>query len=189
MRCAPALRARGFTLVETMIALVVLGIAAVGALSALMSARQGLKDGQGRVVKAALADGRLQTLALARDSVIATPPVPRQAWPGSAMELLPAHAAPATAGNPWVPDPGGAFFRIDNLGAVTLVAAPPGVTKCDDAGIPSNVLCREIAFTSGLPATGANPASGNAYTLWVRVWRSGDRLPRNAYSARAVFVQ
>src|SRR5262249_20345719 len=112
-----------------MIALVVLGIAAVGALSALMSARQQLRDGQSRVVKAALAESGRQTRAWARETIIPPPPATKEPWPGSAVELLAANAGVATAANPWIKDPGGTFFKIDGTGSVTAVGTPAGVAK------------------------------------------------------------
>jgi prepilin-type N-terminal cleavage/methylation domain-containing protein len=180
-------RARGFTLLETMIALVVIGIAALGALSGLLSAKKEVKESQARVVKAAVADARLQPYALSRDRLISNPPVAKQAWPGP-LAALPASATSSGA-NPWMLDPGGSFFTWDNQGMVVPAATPAGVTKCDDA-MPPNILCREVAFTAGLPADGGNPPGGGfAYTLWVRVWRGGERTPGLAYVARTVVVQ
>lgn len=167
-------RARGFTLLETMIALVVLAITSLGTLSAMVAASRNLKEGQIRQSKAALVEARTQLLMMADKSQLGTSASNAlfgtlgTFTPGTPPDKLPIGASP------WQLDPTGAFFTADASGVVNPTTS--AATSCAPSGLAPGILCREVALTAGLP-DGSSPHSGTAYTLWTRVIRSDDGSP------------
>lgn len=179
----------GFTLLEVTIALVVLGIAALGALSGMLGARQNIRDGQLRQYKATLAEARVQQLLLTDKTKItssATLFAGRSTTCVANLDKLDFGAAP------WVPDPLGAFYEVGGDGTITA-GGGNGATSCTASTVDRSAFCREIAVTPCLP-DGSAPSAGTAYTVWVRVMRAGDPRPASeptlyAHVSREVFVQ
>ncbi len=141
---------KGFTLLETVIALAVLAVAIVGAMSAINFSNIELQRGQHRLYKAALADAALQS-----------------------ARLLPKWTIQASAIGTWTPDPSGAYFElsIDQVKPISLAESPP----CNK--VPLGIICREVLWTTGLPfvdAGGMVPAGVQPITRWVRVSRQGE---------------
>ncbi len=183
MRSLTRGRPAGFTLLETTIALAVLGVAMLGALAAVNNSNAELRAGQFYFAKATLADQAIQRARLTLKSSI-TP------WADSSS--LPDQVAIGTD-PPWHLDPSGAYFVADGTG--TYRAADPAEvaagTLCN--AVPAGILCREIAWTTGVPYNAFPTNSGldasmHPITLWVRVSRMGE--PSNlAVLQREVFLQ
>jgi prepilin-type N-terminal cleavage/methylation domain-containing protein len=203
---------RGFTLIEAMIAIVVLLIGLAGALAALISAREQVRQGALRQAEMRLVNSKVQRLLIANRAVAGILPA------AAAVASPPEQVGFGTA--PWVVDASAplgndlgteAFFTIDGEGTltnVTCVAAgtPAGcidaTTKnCASTGLPLGVYCRELRGGNDLPPQVAAPAQSNsslkanlgassaiASTLWIRVTRVGGRL-QDAVTYREVLVQ
>jgi len=184
--------ARGFTLLETTIALTVLLIASVGALSGLIAASRSISEGQLRQYETALAEahahanwflsksslattcssGACNTVTVAPENV-AVGTTPWKLDPTVPSAISPA-TTPPTYANPLE---AGAFFTIDATGVITPLAKDASWTSCASAGIPVGTFCREYAVTSGVEDAstnlGAIPAGTTVFTLWTRVVRIG----------------
>lgn len=208
-------RQQGFTLLETMIALVVLAVAALGALAGMMTASKELSASQARQYKTSLAEAHAQAYLflankqpLLASAVTVTPPSPEpdqiavgpEATPPSPSlpwqldPTTPQEVAPATTPPTFVdPMSAGAFFKVDALGHIvpidtnvdSNVSAWTASRNCLSA--PVGTFCREIAVTTGVEDTTVAP-SGTAYTLWTRVTRVGDP-PGSEVVHREVIVQ
>lgn len=197
----------GFTLLEVLIALVVLGIAGMEAVAGLSAAEQCIKTGQLRQAAMALLDAKAQRYLLTDRSALLSSVVP---LPATSPDQL------AVGRLPWVPDSysagvqgdlgNGPYFVIKPNGFIT--ALQPGTpdpathinipvgTACGSSLIPPGVYCREVLLTQGLPPTSASTAlnqkivsaGGTAYTYWIRISRSG--APDSvALLQREVFTQ
>jgi len=190
---------RGFTLLETMIALVVLGIAALGALAGMVAASRNISDGQIRQYKTALAEAHAQSLMLAPKSTLALSAVAPPTPPTTVDQL------PLTDSTVWKIDPSthsgadanpiayGALFTVTAKGDFAPLAM--AVPNCSDATIPAGTLCREVAVTQGFPdgtaaktVDGVPFAAGEAFTIWSRVRRVGEPAGE-AVVHHEVFVQ
>lgn len=202
--------AAGFTLIESMLALVVVSTASVGAIAALLHAGKELRHGQQRQGVMLLVEAKAQVLRLADKSHLdtGTAGLPAAVAYTSATppDQLPVGSAP------WVPDPrppqagdlaSGAYFRIDGLGNITAVdaATAPAGTACNQ--VPAGTWCREVLVTRNLPAgtggiaTGGTPI-GNGdngqvlppgaqpYTVWTRISHAGD--PGSTVVARELVI-
>lgn len=170
--------AKGFTLLETMVALAVLAVAVVGALAAINHSNVELQQGQLRLYKGVLADEAIQRWRLA----------PK--WTIPAVAFTTAPDAMAIGANPWQRDPNGAYFVVLTDEAKPTTLADPN-TACDQ--VPVGIVCREVLWTTGLPVPGAAdggivPAGVQPITRWVRVSRGGE-LPSSAVVQREVFLQ
>ena len=180
---------QGFTLIEVILAMGILAVAALGTLAALMSASHDIHAGQLKQYKAALAEQRTQLLSMADKSQILT----KTTLYGTAATYPAGGPASKLPGStPWQLDPQGAFFAVNEQGVITPTAVA-GATSCASTSIPVGVFCREVALTTTLP-NGTQPAVGTPYTIWTRVIRVGDPTPAtnpsmNAVVERMVVVQ
>jgi prepilin-type N-terminal cleavage/methylation domain-containing protein len=178
---------RGFTLIEVLVASLVLAIGIVGAILGLISAAKELRYGELRQVAGALAEAKSQALISTNKLWLASAPPPyTNPLPGcsTAIEAL----SPGTA--PWVLDPTsasgvandlaeGAFFKVLPNGQVSSVSSTDGGwTSCASA-IPTGMYCREVALCQGMIDGGIPSiiaAGGTPYTYLTRVSRAGDPL-------------
>ncbi len=191
VRPAPA---RGSSLLEVLIAMVVLALAATGAVVGLLAASQDVRDGQLFQVKRLLVEARTQRLWLASKAPLLVQAVERPATPPT--ELEPGTEPWAADPTPAVPgDPGsGAYFRLSPTGEVESLTGITTGTACNAPELPEGSYCREVLVMRGLPreATGgaANvlPAGSQPVTVWTRVVRKGDSAER-AVVHNEVFVQ
>jgi prepilin-type N-terminal cleavage/methylation domain-containing protein len=180
---------RGFTLVETMCALAILGIALVGTMVALITTSQQLKDGQIRQYRSELVDAALQRFEVANKypvnsgfftgaSPFAAATALTAACPGAVpcsqlaigqwgagYDLTQGLAPPPP---PMVDLSIGAYFIVRTDGEIqqltaTTVPAVIGTPKCGDVTLPSGSYCREVMITSTTTA-GAIVSSGAQWT-------------------------
>ena len=160
---------QGFTLIEVILAMGILAVAALGTLAALMSASHDIHAGQLKQYKAALAEQRTQLLSMTDKTQILT----SNTLYGT-VGSYPAGGPPTVApgATPWQLDPQGAFFAVNEAGVITPTAVA-GATNCASTSIPVGVFCREVALTTTLP-DGTQPGVGTPYTIWTRVIRVGD---------------
>ena len=181
------MRARGFSILETMIAMVVLGIGLVGALAALQRGATESRLGQTRQMKMMLAEAALQRVKLQNKNDYFTG---LAAQPTSDITLL------AVGTSPWVTDPSvtvdvndfsqGAYFNILPDGTVVPITTIAAGTACNAAAIPAGTICREVfthlngpyhatnVWAPGSTATvnsSAIPTATRVATNWVRVTR------------------
>ncbi|RKH12304.1 type II secretion system protein [Corallococcus sp. CA053C] len=194
-RRAPA---RGSGLLEVLISMSILALAAVGAVMGMVAATRDVKDGQVLQGRRMLLESRIQRLWLGSKAELLSNAVNRPA-------LFPPDIAFGTA--PWVLDPSppvaadvgtGAYFRVLPTGQVEPLTSVPVNTPCiastPDAVLPKDVYCREILVTKGLPkdlppaSAALVPAGAQPFTVWTRVFRKGDSLER-ALIHSEVFVQ
>ena len=169
---------RGVSILEALIAMVVLLIGLVGALAAMQQGVIEARQGQNRQQKLVIADASLQRLRLQDKSnyfSMATA-IPR---PSSNVKTI------AVGTGPWVVDPlvgdpldfsTGAYFRIAPDGTITKDATVAAGTACN--AVPPGVVCREVLTHTGRPYTTfgdpAWPAGVQVATSWVRVSRRPD---------------
>lgn len=194
MRSSNAMKAqRGSSLLEVIVALAILALAASGALSGLLTANKDLRQGQLRQYKMALVDATMQRMLLADKTQLQARAVALPATP-------PAQLAIGAA--PWGPDttsvvPGdlstGAYFWVRPDGEITQITGIPAGTKCNAAALPEGSYCREVLLTTGMPvALGTHsavlPTTALPLTYWVRVARKGE-VPITAVVHRKVIVQ
>lgn len=187
-------RRRGSSLIEVLIAMMVLAFAATGAVGGIVFASRDVHDGQLFQVKRLLLEASTQRLWLAAKGPLLVEAVPR---PGT----FPTDLQPGTA--PWRADPSipvagdpasGAYFKLSATGQVEPVTGIAAGTPCNDAALPEGTYCREVLVTQGLPrdvpaaASALLPAGARAMTVWTRVVRKGDTAAR-AQSHNEVFVQ
>lgn len=191
LRPAPA---RGSSLLEVLIAMVVLALAAAGAVMGLLAASRDVRDGQLFQVKRLLLEARTQRLWLASKAPLLLLAVERPA-------TLPTELEPGTA--PWAADPtppvagdpgSGAYFQLSPTGEVEPLTGITAGTACNDPALPDGSYCREVLVTRGLPlevtggAANVLPAGSQPVTVWTRVVRKGDTAER-AVAHNEVFVQ
>jgi prepilin-type N-terminal cleavage/methylation domain-containing protein len=193
----------GFTLLEAMIAMVVLLVALVGALAGLISSSQEFRAGQIRQAEMALIEAKSQRMMLMDHSA---GPV---SWPSAlqwtnaplsnswAYQAGPEFQAPGT--NMWVVDPDpaqcpvgctvvgpldlsvGAYFIITPDGRITPDNTVTAGTPCNDSSIPVTTFCRELVVGQGIETSSGNlaaqalPLNHTGYTVWFRVVRNGQQ--------------
>jgi prepilin-type N-terminal cleavage/methylation domain-containing protein len=204
--------ARGFTLIETMIAMAVLVISLVGTLVALASASQQLKNGQIRQYRGELVDAALQRFQLENKLINPAGFFNGTAPLASAPTLAATCASPCNklAIGTWVPDPtqtagftpgdisSGAYFTVRADGEIqqlTATTSPPVANGTPCNAVPVGTFCREVLFTqSSGPIVGSNAnwkgawpppqlsSTTVSYTVWVRVSRQGDSLSQALYA-------
>jgi type II secretory pathway pseudopilin PulG len=182
----------GFTLVETMVAGAILGVALIGSLAALMAAGQQLKDGQVRQYRSELVDAALQRFEVA-NKYVGSNGIFSAASPFATATLLTAACPGATPCNqlpigslgvgydptqllappppPLVDLSIGAYFIVREDGEMqqltaTTVPAIVGTPTCGSVTIPVGVYCREVLVTSSTTA-GAIVTSG---APWTAAW-------------------
>lgn len=170
------MRARGVTILETMIAMVVLAIGLVGALAAFQAGAVEARLGQHRQMKMMLADAALQRIRLQNRATFFSglPPQPT-------VNLA---TVPVGTG-PWVLDPTsttdpldfsqGAYFKILPDGTITPVSIA-GSPSCASATVPEGTICREVFTHLGGPYNASPvgaylPSAARSATAWVRVTR------------------
>ncbi|MCP3163006.1 type IV pilus modification PilV family protein [Myxococcus qinghaiensis] len=190
---ARALR-RGSSLIEVLIAMVVLALAATGAVGGMVFASRDVHDGQLLQVKRLLLEASTQRLWLAAKGPLLAQAVPRPTQPPTTL----APGAAPWRSDPTVPVPGdpssGAYFKLSATGQVEPLAGIPTGTACNDAALPEGTYCREVLVTTGLPlevpasATALLPAGSRPVTVWTRVVRKGDTADRAQFH-NEVFVQ
>ena len=169
---------KGFTLLETVVALAVLAVALVGALAAINHSNLELQQGQLRLYKGVLADDAIQSFRLA----------PKWSIQAIALPSTPPDQL-AIGAEPWRPDPGGAYFTV--LTDEAKAASVSGSPTCDK--VDKGIVCREVLWTTGAPVPGGAdggviPAGVQPITRWVRVSRMGE--PRwAAVVQNEVFLQ
>jgi prepilin-type N-terminal cleavage/methylation domain-containing protein len=186
---------RGFSLIEVMVALAVLGIAMIGSIAGLLTASAAITDGQMAQYKSSLAEVHALSMTL-MDRTAIQQKNQGQTYSGPDPSTL----APGTS--PWALDAtgDGAFFRIPESGVVTPVTL--SALNCGDTSIPVGVYCREVMLTNKLP-NGAVPTATagwtnvlshgtqitvQPYTVWTRIIRSGDPMNK-AVVLREVILQ
>ncbi|MFT3711744.1 MAG: prepilin-type N-terminal cleavage/methylation domain-containing protein [Archangium sp.] len=181
---------RGVSILEVMMAMVVLAIALVGSLAALQRGLTESRLGQNRQQKVMLADATLQRQRLMDkttffNSTIEPDSSTRFAGPGFNARPGLDITTQAVGTGVWVVDPTtsadpndlsqGAYFNVLPDGTITRAAVTPG-TKCNL--VPINTVCREMYTHQGLPfgatdvmGAGRLPAGTNVATTWVRITR------------------
>ncbi|NVJ25725.1 MULTISPECIES: type IV pilus modification PilV family protein [Myxococcus] len=194
LRRGSRLTRRGSSLIEVLIAMVVLALAATGAVGGIVFASRDVHDGQLLQVKRLLLEASTQRLWLAAKGPLLARAVPRPTQPPTTL-------APGAA--PWRADPtvpvtgdpsSGAYFMLSATGHVEPLAGIPAGTACNDAALPEGTYCREVLVTTGLPlevppsATALLPAGSRPVTVWTRVVRKGDTADRAQFH-NEVFVQ
>ncbi|NOK21966.1 PulJ/GspJ family protein [Corallococcus carmarthensis] len=189
---------RGSGILEVLISMSILALAAVGAVLGMVAATRDVKDGQVLQGRRMLLEARVQRLWLASKVELANQAVPRPA-------LFPPDVALGTT--PWQLDPSapqagdvgtGAYFRVRPTGQVEPALDVPAGTACNastpDTVLPRDVYCREILVTKGLPkdlppaAQAMVPAGSLPFTFWTRAYRKNDNRER-ATVHHEVFVQ
>lgn len=161
---------RGFSLIETMVSLVIIAFGVTAALGALLAAAKSAREGQYRQFKTALAEAagsryRLMDKTLLATMVVATPPSLTAGIGGW----------PADPSTPQLGDLStGAYFSVDPQGQITPLAVPLG-TLCNSATIVSvakascqsangtacTAFCREVVLLNGLPGAQCLGAKGS----------------------------
>ncbi|QSQ19857.1 prepilin-type N-terminal cleavage/methylation domain-containing protein [Pyxidicoccus parkwayensis] len=186
--------ARGSSILEVLIAMAVLAMAATGAVAGMLSASRNVRDGQLYQGKRLLAEARTQRLWLADKAALVRNAV---AYPAMKPEKIPVGTAPWTVDNTpaVVGDPGsGAYFELDATGTLKPATGIAPGTACNDTAVPNGTYCREVLVTQGLkggvlPAPGSVlPPGASAVTVWTRVWRKGEDAS-SAVVHSEVFVQ
>lgn len=190
----PRRRARGAGILEVLIAMAVLAVAAAGAVGGLLSASRHVREGQFFQEKRMLAEARTQRLRLMNktDLVLKAEPYPAVPPPeipvGTAPWQVDATVAVAN-------DPGsGAYFETTATGEVKAATGIAPGTACNADPIPKGTFCREVLVTRGMrsgvqPGTNSVlPPGSSAVTVWTRVWRKGDDAS-SAVVHSEVFVQ
>lgn len=175
------MRRTGFSLLEVMIAMAILAVGAVGALAGVLSANEGLREGQLRIYKQNLIEATLQRARLQNKerlytnalSIAAAPQMPTNQPLGTGnwvMDPTPPIAGDLSTGNLFILLPDGTLRHCDNTTTPQCVTAT--ITSCADTDIPLFVFCREVVTTK----TGATFAPGNIVpagsfvtTRWARV--------------------
>lgn len=191
---------RGFSLIEVMMALVVLAVASTGALTGLIFASKQFRLGQNTSHGTILAERLLQRVRLANKQKIITA---AQTYTGGGRpeNLVASNSTTATAANPWVPssatstvlgnlsDDGsadfsrGTFFTVDGTG-IEQRKTLSGITTCSamlaaSYQVAGGVFCREFAITkasmlASATTSGTISATTNAAEVMVRVFRKGE---------------
>jgi len=200
----------GFSLIEAMVALAILAVAMLGALSGLVASRVQLRDGATRQYREQLLDASAQRWMLASKTNLPAPQALSTCT--SQCNLMAIGAAP------WSVDPTfdaangmlantlstGAYFTIDQDGSLTQLDGSL-YSGCTDTSLPDNSFCREVLVTTGSsvpivsagttwatwppPAgTGIVPAGAAVTTLWLRVSKKGDSPSKAVYFTES-FVQ
>ncbi|MGE6760892.1 type IV pilus modification PilV family protein [Corallococcus interemptor] len=179
---------RGSGILEVLISMALLSLAAVGAVMGMVAATRDVKDGQVLQGRRMLLEARVQRLWLASKADLAAQAITRPA-------LFPPELGLGTA--PWQLDPSapqagdvgtGAYFRVRPTGQVEPALDVPAGTPClastPDSLLPKDVYCREILVTKGLPkdlppaAQAMVPAGALPFTFWTRAYRKNDRVER-----------
>lgn len=184
---------RGFTLMEVLIALVVMLLGASGALLALLTASHDLREGQLRLYKTVLVDASLERARLQDKAGLVASAVSAATLPSDAT---------AISASPWGLDPTtrvdgdlstGAYFSVLPNGTIAQLSASstpavPASTAC--SAVPVGVYCREVVTTRGAPVAspGAIATGASVATIWVRVSRRGEPSSLAAVG-REVIVQ
>ncbi|MBL8912312.1 MAG: prepilin-type N-terminal cleavage/methylation domain-containing protein [Archangium sp.] len=177
---------RGMTILEVMMAMVVLAIALTASLAAMQQGNVELRLGQTRQQKLMLAQAVLERERLIDKDVFFTPATAYPAQPTSDLSALAVSVAP------WVVDPvaasadpndlsTGAYFNITADGLITRATGIAANTPCN--AVPVGTICRETFTHLGLPynsnagyvafngPSGTLPAGSRVATTWVRVSR------------------
>jgi prepilin-type N-terminal cleavage/methylation domain-containing protein len=194
-------RAAGFTLIEVMIALLIVATGSLGAILALLHAQDALHEGQVRQSKMLLIDAKAQRLKLLDKTLIQSGKAGME--PVAQPEVLPGLKTRAAGSGSWSLDPtpaaagssaelvadlgGGAYFRVDGSGTIHYDTTVAANTPC--ASVPAKVFCREILVTQGLPVTVGTVSAGGTslgdntallagtakpFTVWTRVTEGGN---------------
>lgn len=170
---------RGFTILESMVAIGILAVGVLGALNGLIFSSTLVRDGQLRQWKMVLLDAKTQRLWLANkaslfSSAVALPTTnPRSIAIGTPPWTVDSSASVAS-------DLGtGAYFSVTATGQITPVTTVTAGTPCGASSIPTGTYCREVLVTTGLPtALGPNaailPSEAQAVTVWTRLSRKGE---------------
>lgn len=170
-------RHRGFSLLETMIALAIMAVSVTAALTALISASRSAREGQYRQFKTALAEAagaRFKLMDKGTAAGLLAPLVPAVApsliapiggWPvdPTPLTVTPGGIDPST----------GAYFTVDAQGQIAALAVAGG-TPCNSAtilaaakascqtanGTSCTAFCREVLVLAGLPGAQCGVAKG-----------------------------
>ncbi|MFY1824726.1 type II secretion system protein [Myxococcus fulvus] len=183
---------RGASLVEVLVSMGVLALAAAGAVGGMVFASRDVHDGQLLQAKRMMLDASMQRLRLASKAKLVIDAVERPS-------TFPTDLAPGTA--PWKADASthvagdpssGAYFKLSADGTVEPLAGIPVGTPCNAAALPDGTYCREMLVTKGLPkdpaAAAVLPPGAQPVTVWARIVRKGDSAAR-AQAHSEVFVQ
>ncbi|MDP1825945.1 MAG: prepilin-type N-terminal cleavage/methylation domain-containing protein [Archangium sp.] len=195
-------RRRGFSLLEVMIALGIMLVGAVGAITGIIAANKSLFEGQRLLYKSVLIDNTLSRVRLQNKEQLYT------AATATTATTMPPLEAIGTGH--WTMDPSvvvagdlstGALFFVGGNGMLmrctsgSTPACPTSITTCADANIPQGVFCREVAATrsaASFTPGGIVPAGTFVTTQWVRVIEKKAQAAQTTDSAlvgREVFAQ
>jgi prepilin-type N-terminal cleavage/methylation domain-containing protein len=191
----------GFSLLEVMVAIGILTLVLVGALTGLVAASQNVSTGQMEQYETALVEARVQNLLLADKTQLTSgstmaneifgtvgtypgKPLSQVAIGTSPWQIDPNPPNPSTPTFPY-PLNNGALFNVDPTGKVVQLTTGSAASCADSTNIPVGTLCREVAYLQTMP-NGTAPITGNAYTLCTRVSRMGDSHPSSNPSLNTV---
>lgn len=186
--------ARGAGILEVVIAMAVLAVAAAGAVGGMVSASRHVRDGQFFQAKRMLAEARTQQLRLANKVELVQKAVP---YPAIAPPDIPVGSAPwqVDATVAVANDPGsGSYFKATATGELEPATGIVPGTACNATAVPKGTFCREVLVTQGMRSgvqPGPNsvlPPGAKAVTVWTRVWRKGEDAS-SAVVHSEVFVQ
>jgi prepilin-type N-terminal cleavage/methylation domain-containing protein len=196
-----SLRRRGFSLLEVLIALVVLIVGSLGAVTAMLASAKSLRAGQDHLHEQVLVDASLQRARLqnkqqlyeAAEVRAQTDPMPFALDAGQApwaLDPSPTSSAPGDLGS-------GALFLLASDGTFARCDAnsspkcPASITSCVSADIPLHAFCREVVNTqTGATSTTPTAIEGAyAVTRWVRVLQRKENGVTNSVLGREVFAR
>ena len=188
---------RGFTLLESMIALMIVSVALAGTVAGFVTVDSQLRDAQLRQVKTFLLDAKAQRMMLEKKIDLAS--ISTTWTPDPTQTIVNAINTPIMRPNP---DPDidfsvGAYFAMSPAGEVQQLNMPAG-TLCTATAVPAGSYCREVRATAGMPGGGALPAGVSwtslspavaPTTYWARIYRKGENPNSMAVLYQQVFVQ
>ena len=188
MRTSTRPSVHGFSILETMIAMVVLAISLLGTIGALNRGATESRLGQTRQMKMMLADAALQGIKLQDKNAFfnGLPAQPTVNLSSLAVGAAPWVLGPADSGDA-LDFSTGSYFNIQPDGTLVKLTALAGSGACTPTNnlIPDGTICREVFTHLGAPYnatfttfSGALPTGSRIATAWVRITRKGSSTSR-----------